>query len=54
MHVNVRECVLNVLVHDPLEALGLRVLVGRAPHLVGERGDRLLAVMERSAEHLVA
>ena len=41
MHVNARECVLNVLVEDPLEALGLRVLVGRAPHLVGERGDRL-------------
>ena len=41
MHVNARECVLNVLVEDPLETLALRVLLGRAPHLVGERGDRL-------------
>ena len=41
MHVNARECVLNVLVEDPLETLALRVLLGRAPHLLGERADRL-------------
>ena len=39
--MNVRECVLNVRVEDPLEALELRVLVGRAPHLLREAGDRL-------------
>ena len=39
--MNVRECVLNVQVEDPLEALELRVFLVLAPHLLREAGERL-------------
>jgi hypothetical protein len=39
MHVNAHECLLNVGVEDPLEALPLCVLLVRASHLLGEARD---------------